>query len=109
MNLKNYKITCLKCKGCNNAEVKEYPDGFVSINLDKYHRKNPDNIKIISGRKRDDGELGWSCICGNTSIIAKSEKPLIPDLVVNGGEDAIKYLANSLKVSDEKKFTCQTL
>lgn len=104
--MKTYNVKCLKCKKSNEVIIKEDGNDFI-IDLDTYHKKNPDNINIISGRYRKDLKFGWECICGNTSIIARQEFRDI-DSLVPGGKDKTKIiinLTNSLKHTDKQKFT----
>lgn len=103
VEMKSYKITCLNCKGSNVAMIIN-KDGDQVIDLNHDHRRHPDNIHIISGRLRGDLQFGWECMCGNDSRLARQEFPAIRELVINGSEDAIKKITNSLKREDKKKF-----
>lgn len=102
--MKSYRVTCLNCKGSNVAIVIRNGDEYI-IDLNTDHRKDPNNIHIISARYRGDMQFGWECgSCGNTSIIARQEFPQIKELIINGGPSAIQKITNSLKVNDDKKF-----
>lgn len=103
--MKKYKITCLKCDRSNEATITEARKGEFVIDLNSYHRRNPDSICIISGRYRGDMQFGWECTCGNTSIIARTEKSDIGSLLINGGAEAIKHIKMSLIETDEEKFS----
>lgn len=104
MNMKTLEITCLNCKGSNKAQIIETGEGEYLIDLNSDHKRNPDDINIISARYRTDMKFGWECKCGNTSIITKSEldNPKIP--VIKSGDDAMAILLKSLEVKDVKKF-----
>src|SRR3990167_191520 len=105
MNMKKYKVTCLKCKGSNEAVITEVRKDDFSIDLNADHRRNPDNIHIISGRYRKDMNFGWECLCSNTSLLARQEFPEIKSLVSGGDESAIEKITKSLGVEDKKKFS----
>lgn len=102
--MKMYEITCLKCKGSNKAFITEVRPNEFEINLNADHKRNPDNIHIISARYRGDMNFGWECICGNTSILAREEFPDIKNLVINDSEQAISHITSSLTKTDNKKF-----
>lgn len=104
MNKKHYRVTCLNCNKSNVAIISEIRKDEFSVDLNKDHHRNPDNVNIISGRYRKDMDFGWECRCGNTSIVARSEFPDIEKLVINGGEATITKITNSLKIEDKKKF-----
>lgn len=45
---------------------------------------DPNQAKIVSGRKRLDGLWGWECMCGNNDILTNQERrmmsnPAAPD------------------------------
>lgn len=107
MEMKQYQVTCLNCKGSNIAIVTEVRSGEFEINLNADHRRDPDNIYIISARYRGDMNLGWECMCGNDSRLAREEFKDIKELVVNSGQHAIEHITNSLKKTDKQKFKVQ--
>lgn len=109
MEMKQYQVTCLNCKGSNIAVITEVRSGDFEINLNADHRRSPDNVHIISARYRGDMNFGWECNCGNTSLLAREELPEIKSLVINGGSAVIEHLTNSLKVADSKKFAIKEL
>lgn len=61
-SVKEYKVTCLKCKGSNVVPIAD--DRSVMW-------KNDD--RIISARFRLDNQWGFQCICGNSSLFTKQE------------------------------------
>lgn len=61
-NVKEYKVTCLKCKGSNVVPIAD--DRSVMW-------KNAD--RIISARFRLDNQWGFQCICGNSNLLTKQE------------------------------------
>lgn len=101
---KRYEVTCLRCKRTNLAVITKVRENDYSIDLNIGHRKNPDNIAIISGRYRADMDFGWECSCGNDSRIARSEIKDVQELVVNGGKSAIQKIIKGLAITDDKKF-----
>ena len=60
--VKEYKVTCLKCKNYNIVPIAD--DRTVAW-------KNCD--RIISARYRLDGQWGWQCICGNNNLLTEQE------------------------------------
>lgn len=111
MEPKKYKITCLNCKGSNEAIISEYGKAGQEyiIDLNTYHQKNPDKVCIISGRYRGDMHFGWECLCGNDSRVARLEVGDVDKLVINGGRSAIEKIVAGLKIADDKKFRMEQL
>lgn len=68
MNVKEYKVTCLKCKNFNIVPIAD--DRNVMW-------KTAD--RIISARYRLDGNWGFQCICQNNDIMTRQEKEMIAD------------------------------
>lgn len=103
--MERYKITCLNCGGSNYATI--YPaaqDQYV-IDLNADHFKS-NNVAIISGRYRKDMKFGWECgLCQNTSLLAPQELPEINTLVINGSQEAVGRIVDSLKTNDDDKFS----
>lgn len=66
MKVKEYKVTCLKCKGSNILPI---DDGRHVM------WKNAD--RIISARFRLDNQWGFQCVCGNNSLLTKQEDDYI--------------------------------
>lgn len=67
-SVKEYKVTCLKCKQFNIVPIAD--DRSVMW-------KNTD--RIISARYRLDNNWGFQCICGNNSLLSKQEEDGIDD------------------------------
>jgi len=67
-NVKEYKVTCLKCKGSNIVPIAD--DRSVMW-------KNCD--RIISARYRLDNQWGFECICSNNSLLTEQEDRYIDD------------------------------
>lgn len=66
MNVKEYKVTCLKCKNFNIVPIAD--DRNVMW-------KTAD--RIISARYRLDGQWGFQCICGQNSLLTEQEDKYI--------------------------------
>lgn len=99
MESKRYLITCKECGAKRQI-------GLVPGHADEiidWLDNNPDAqaTRIISGRKRLDGQWGWQCICGNDDLLTKQEKQGIK----NASAPKPKELAdimNDLKVQPNK-------
>lgn len=109
MEMKSYKVTCLNCDGSNIVKVTEVRTNEYQLDFNEDHFKNPDNIRIISGRYRPDMQFGWECICRNTSIVCREEFKDIKKLVPMGGKAEIERLTKSLATKDNKKFSMSEL
>lgn len=68
MKVKEYRVTCLKCKNYNIVPIGD--DRSVMW-------KNCD--RIISARYRLDGQWGWQCVCGNNNLLTEQEDRYIED------------------------------
>lgn len=66
INVKQYKVTCLKCKQFNIVPIAD--DRSVMW-------KNAD--RIISARYRLDNQWGFECFCQNNDIMTEQEKQMI--------------------------------
>lgn len=97
MDIKNYRVTCLACKGGSRLAI---------INGTQVNYK--DHVPIIAARLRGDLKWGFECMCGNDSRLAIQEKGQVKELV-QGGAHAIHKLAESLKIKDELKFTMEVI
>jgi hypothetical protein len=103
-SMKRYKVTCLKCGGSNYVIIYPAAAGQYVIDLNSDHFKS-NNVVIISGRYRQDMKFGWECgVCQNTSLLAKQELPQVNQLIVNGAQEAIGRVVESLKEEDDDKF-----
>lgn len=89
-----YIVKCKKCK----AERKISIVGSEGKELIDWLDNNPsaDKVKIISGRKRFDGQWGWCCICGNDDIMTEQEKNYIDNPQEPADSDILK-IVNNLK------------
>jgi len=66
MNVKEYKVTCLKCKGFNILPID-----------DNRHVMWKNADRIISARYRLDNQWGFQCVCGQNSLLTKQEDEYI--------------------------------
>ncbi len=94
--MSKYKVTCINCKITD--EIVIHPNGMVEYK---------DNL-LMSARRRPDMKWGFECICGNDSRICKEEEGQISK-IVKGSQDAIRALAESLKIKDEDKFLLEEI
>lgn len=90
-----YKITCTKCKESRVV-------GFTGNRIDWLDNKIDE--KIISGRKRLDGEWGWECLCGNRDILTKQEQSYL----INSNGETLSDITEKLKVQ-KPKFAMEVL
>ena len=79
---KAYTITCKKCGASRDIRLFTSSQGEVIDWLD--NNPDPNQVKIVSGRKRLDGLWGWECMCGNNDILTNQERrmmsnPAAPD------------------------------
>lgn len=65
-------IRCSKCKADRKVGIVKGQGRELIDWLD--NNPNPQAVKIVSGRRRLDGNWGWSCICGNDDIMTNQEK-----------------------------------
>ena len=81
-----YKVFCLK-PGLNSAKKPKHPAGLLIGYIDNKGRcveevtvdkKTHEPVGgLASSRDRFDGRKGFSCWCGNSSILAEEEKPVM--------------------------------
>lgn len=62
MNVTRYNVVCSVCGGSSRVEID---------NMDRIYWYDTD--KVISARKRLDGQWGWQCACGNSDIMTDQE------------------------------------
>lgn len=76
--MKLYLITCKKCQSCRKVGIVKGMNEMIDW-LD--NNPDPSVVKIISGRKRFDGEWGWECICGNNDMWTAQESKFVKNKV----------------------------
>lgn len=69
--MKHYQVQCKKCKSARQVGIVEGSGHDLIDWLD--NNPNPQVTKIISGRKRLDGNWGWQCVCGNNDLLTQQE------------------------------------
>ena len=84
--MNKYLVTCKNCKS---------KDVVVIDKSDQIFWNN--NKSIISGRKRFDGEWGWECVCGQTSIVSDQENKEITDKQSPDPTEVSKVVKNPKK------------
>ncbi len=96
MDTKKYLVTCLSCKQSDVITVIE-PDHIIT------EFKKMMGTNLLAGRWRRDLSWGFECICGNDNRLSLAEKKDM-DILVKGTKQAIKKIADSLKIPDETQF-----
>ena len=95
---KGFVVTCKKCGYSRKIRIFSTPTGEVIDWLD--NNPDPQQAKIVSGRKRLDGLYGWECICGNNDIMTDQERrhldPQSPD------PKGIEQVTKNIKVQNTK-------
>lgn len=94
-----YKVICKSCKADRKIGIVVNQDREIIDWFDNL--PDPQEVKIISGRKRLDGEWGWSCICGNDDIMSEQEKKTVRNHQTPDPQD-ITTLVSNLKVQKPK-------
>lgn len=77
MHSKKYRVICGLCRASRQVGIIE-SNGSVLIDWQD-NNPNPQEAKIISGRKRLDGNWGWQCVCGNDQLLTKQENETVTD------------------------------
>lgn len=98
MRVKEYKITCLKCKNFDIVPIDEASRSILWKN----------NQRIVSGRFRLDNQWGWQCLCGNNSILTKQESDEIDDKV-NPDPIQIERVIKNLIPDNRKLFKMRSV
>lgn len=76
--MKKYVVSCKDCKAKRQIGLVDSQSGGMIDWLD--NNPNPQVVKIVSGRKRLDGEWGFQCICGNNDLETEQERLMIDNL-----------------------------
>lgn len=97
MNVKEYKVTCLKCKNFNIVPIAD--DRNVMW-------KTAD--RIISARFRLDGQWGWQCICGNNNLLTEQEDRYIENKQCPDPKQ-INQIIKNLMPDNRKLFEMRSL
>lgn len=72
-----YKVTCLECESARDVVIVKSQGRPLIDWLD--NNPDPEVTRIVSGRKRMDGQWGWQCICGNDDLMTDQERNYIKD------------------------------
>lgn len=97
MRSKLYNIICKNC----HAERQVGIDNDTELLDWLGDNPNPNQVKIISARKRFDGLWGWQCICGNDDLWTSQEIKSVSDLT-NPKPKEITEIIKDLKVQKPK-------
>lgn len=90
------QVRCLS-DDCNGKVVAHiYHDGQI-IEVPTYNKKKELISGALTSRARFDGQLGFKCACGNTSILAEGERGII------SGRTPTKDDLNQIYLNMEKK------
>lgn len=87
-----YKVVCKDCKADRKIGIVQNENRELIDWLD--NNPDPQAVKIISGRKRLDGEWGWSCVCGNNDIMSDQEKETIANHQTPAPQDIATLVKN---------------
>lgn len=101
----NYKVTCKNCKAQREIKIIKSDSREIIDWLD--NNPDPNEVKIISGRKRFDNAWGWQCICGNDDISTKQERQYIRNPRSPHPQDVAELVKN-LKIQ-KPKFVMETI
>lgn len=97
--MSKYLVTCKECNAKRKIAIIK-SDGRELIDwLD--NNPNPQAVKIVSGRKRLDGNWGWSCICKNDDIMTDQEKNIIENYQEPSPQNIVDVI-NNLKTQKPK-------
>jgi len=97
--LKSYKVICQQCKA--EREIRIF-DSANQQTIDWLEdRPGALQSKIVSGRKRLDGNWGFQCLCGNNDILTKQEDKMITNPASPQPEE-LSTIVNNLKVQAPK-------
>ncbi len=100
-----YKVTCKKCKGNREIVITDV-QGSERILWDDTVL-DPKEAKILSGRRRLDGEWGWECVCGNYDLLTKQE---IEDISNKQNPDPVQIADIIKNLRPQKpRFTMETV
>lgn len=91
--MKRYNVICKKCKSVRSVGIVKGAMSEIVDWLD--NNPDPQVVKIVSARKRFDGEWGWQCVCGNDDMWTAQESKFIRNKVTPDPQqisDVIKNL-----------------
>lgn len=94
--MNTYKVICGVCKSESDIKI----DDYDRIDWLKTNR-------VISGRKRLDGQWGWQCMCGNNDIMTEQEKKTIRNWAQPEPSE-LETIIKSLKMQ-KPKFIMETI
>lgn len=69
--MKRFNVICGKCKSVRQVGIVKGSFNDIIDWLD--NNPDPQIAKIVSGRKRFDGQWGWQCVCGNNDLWTAQE------------------------------------
>lgn len=99
-----YRIKCDNCQAERVVGVIKSFSGDIIDWLDNH--PDPQEVRIISGRPRLDGNFGWQCVCGNDDLLCEQEKKHIENLQTPSRDDLVK-LREIIK-PEKPKFHMET-
>lgn len=102
MESKQQKVIC---KSCNSFRIVSVIRSATHITIDWLEKEYGIDHKIVSGRLRLDGQLGWQCICGNNDLLTTQEARAF----VNPSAPSPQELSEVVKnlIPDQPKFELQ--
>lgn len=90
--MKRYRIICGECGSGREVGIIK---GALNEIIDWLgNGPDPQVVKIISGRKRLDGQWGWQCVCGNNDLLTKQELKTIKDPAQPAPQELSKIIKN---------------
>lgn len=96
MNVTRYTVTCSQCGGTSRVEI-DSQDRVYWFDTDK----------VISARKRLDGQWGWQCSCGNNDIMTDQESRVIQNQA-NPKPEEIDQIVKNLEIQ-QPRFRMETI
>ena len=90
MNVTRYNVVCSVCNGSSRVEIDS---------MDRIYWYDTD--KVISARKRLDGQWGWQCACGNNDIMTEQEINFIEN-PTNPKPKEIQQVVDNLVIQEPK-------
>lgn len=92
--MKRYNIICKQCKAVRQVGIVKGAYQDIVDWLD--NNPDPQLVKIVSARKRFDGQFGWECICGNNDMWTAQESRFVKNKA-NPKPKEIAQVMNELK------------
>lgn len=87
-----YKVICKSCKADRKIGIVNNDGREIIDWLD--NRPDPQDVSIVSGRKRLDNEWGWECVCGNKDILTDQENRMITNKQSPDPQEIAKVVRN---------------